>query len=262
MSRKYADLWAAGFLTLAGFGLVLSRVSYPPLTAVFGILMALVLPGYVLSNVLLPHLDEAERILLSLGLSFVFNILGGLLLHLTPWGLRAETWAAWFLLMTLLFIFFAIAKRRSQAEDPAGQASQNPLVLDRRSGVFMASALAIVIASILIARSYASQNSALFTQLWARMEPASQNQVIQLGIENHEGQTMTYSIVMTYDSEVRERWQNIQVENGKRYQNEVRLPTPAPHRIQVFLFRQDDPSAIYRQVQLDEGLNFSETENP
>src|SRR3954471_19437230 len=55
---------------------------------------ALVLPGLALTLALFPAgvPDGAERLLFSLGLSLAVTALGGLVLHLTLWGLRPASW--------------------------------------------------------------------------------------------------------------------------------------------------------------------------
>ncbi|MDQ6673875.1 MAG: DUF1616 domain-containing protein, partial [Chloroflexota bacterium] len=57
--------------------------------------LVLVLPGYALVRALLPARPRrlAELLLLSLGSSLAIAVLGGLVLNLTPWGIRAESWA-------------------------------------------------------------------------------------------------------------------------------------------------------------------------
>src|SRR3954468_21171576 len=103
VSRKYCGLILAVvlgdalaialFLALGG-GAVRVLVALP---------FVLVLPGLALTAALFPTgaLDVAERLLFSLGLSLAITALGGLVLQLTPWGLRPASWALLLGLVTL-----------------------------------------------------------------------------------------------------------------------------------------------------------------
>ncbi len=86
-----------------------------------GALLALVLPGAALAEVLLHEtsLGAPERILLTFGLSLIVSALGAFLLQLTPWGLRPATWALLLSLITWAGAGYAYFQSRSSAPDPA-----------------------------------------------------------------------------------------------------------------------------------------------
>lgn len=75
-----------------------------PVRIVLGLILILVLPGYVLVAAFFPakkDLDWIERVALSVGLSIAVVPLLGLLLNFTPWGIRLDP------IMAALAIFIA-----------------------------------------------------------------------------------------------------------------------------------------------------------
>jgi hypothetical protein len=76
------------------FILVGSGVASGPVNIVFGVLLALVLPGYALSAAVfrMRSVRTAERAALTLGISLSVAVLGGLVLDALPSGLETQTW--------------------------------------------------------------------------------------------------------------------------------------------------------------------------
>src|SRR3954454_24445758 len=116
VSRKYyglilavvlGDAIAIALFVALGGGAVRVLVALP---------FALVLPGLALTLALFPAgaLDGAERLLFSLGLSLAVTALGGLVLHLTPWGLRPASWALLLGAITLAAGVAAFLRRRGR----------------------------------------------------------------------------------------------------------------------------------------------------
>ena len=97
-SRKSLWFWFAVCLALLAFVSILffpetgTPLSY--LRYVFGFVLAVFLPGYLLTETLFPRknaVDEIERLTLSIGLSFAITALVGLFLSFTPFGLTLTT---------------------------------------------------------------------------------------------------------------------------------------------------------------------------
>lgn len=89
---RHPDLLASAVIAIA---MALQITLYPdwnsPIRALFGFVMVLVVPGYVLHVLLFPRRGDThgiERIAVTLGLSIVVIPLCGLFLHYTPWGIR------------------------------------------------------------------------------------------------------------------------------------------------------------------------------
>ena len=66
-------------------------------------MLVLVLPGYAVCAAAVPEqsLKALERCALSLGVSLALAACAGLALHLTPWGIKAQSWTILLALVTL-----------------------------------------------------------------------------------------------------------------------------------------------------------------
>ncbi len=224
--------------------------------------MVFFVPGYTLTEVLTHTrgLDIFYRLTLSLGLSITLDILGGLLLNVFPFGLRAASWIALLSLLTLLFAVILFLLRRRTYSSSAGVATpqtgfvlaQNRFVLVR-DGLLFAFALTLVISSLVYAtRGVAQQPRAGFTQLW--MLPASHSAPscdLNIGLHSFENETVTYSAVMTSNGTSTMLWSQLVLEPDQTWQASVTAkPTETVKTlfVQVKLYRSDKPEAVYREV--------------
>jgi uncharacterized membrane protein len=81
---------------------------------IFGLLMILFIPGYVLIVTLFPGKDDLEgieRLALSFGLSIIIVPLIGLVLNFTPWGIRLDPIVISLVAFTAVIIFLAQYRR-------------------------------------------------------------------------------------------------------------------------------------------------------
>ncbi|HEU4783249.1 MAG TPA: DUF1616 domain-containing protein [Ktedonobacterales bacterium] len=94
MVRESLDLLCIMLIVAGEFILVGSGIVSGPVNIVFGVLLALVLPGYALSAAVfrMRSVRTAERAALTLGISLSVAILGGLVLDALPGGLETQTW--------------------------------------------------------------------------------------------------------------------------------------------------------------------------
>jgi len=78
-----------------------------------GLIIALALSGYIVLAAILPSIGRTwyEHLLLSIGLSIVFDIAGGLLLNETSWGLQSATWSLFFAVIIIVFSIIAAVQR-------------------------------------------------------------------------------------------------------------------------------------------------------
>src|SRR6266581_1197456 len=109
--RPY-DLMLAGVLSIAILPLVVLGDS--GLRFTLGVLFTLVIPGYGLVAAIFPRDGEVrwlERLALSLGLSIAAVALVGVLLNLTPWGVRLESVIAALVALNLGACVFAYRRR-------------------------------------------------------------------------------------------------------------------------------------------------------
>ncbi|HHX64878.1 MAG TPA: DUF1616 domain-containing protein [Chloroflexi bacterium] len=80
MGRRYADIWIALSVATLSVALVLADLSMGWLRTPVTLLLAVAVPGYVLSVAFFPRdraLDRTERAVMTLGLSLAVSILGG-----------------------------------------------------------------------------------------------------------------------------------------------------------------------------------------
>ena len=93
MLSKNFDLLVIIGITVLMFALSLSGMNLGILQWIPGILLAFVFPGYAIRSFLIKgNISLAESFLLSLGISLTIDILAGLLINITPWGLRSVSW--------------------------------------------------------------------------------------------------------------------------------------------------------------------------
>lgn len=94
MVRESLDLLCIMLIVAGEFILVGSGIASGPVNILFGVLLALVLPGYALSAAVfrMRSVRTAERAALTLGISLSVAVLGGLVLDALPGGLETQTW--------------------------------------------------------------------------------------------------------------------------------------------------------------------------
>lgn len=117
MVRESLDLLCIMLIVAGEFILVGSGIASGPVNIVFGVLLALVLPGYALSAAVfrMRSVRTAERAALTLGISLSVAVLGGLVLDALPSGLETQTWL--FLLggVTVIASMIALWRRTRHA---------------------------------------------------------------------------------------------------------------------------------------------------
>ena len=88
-----------------------------------------------------------------------------------------------------------------------------------------------------------------FTQLW--LLPGATPGTVDLGLASHENRTLNGTLVLTQGGRELQRWPDLAVADGASWG--VTLPlsvTTAGGPIEATLYQNDDPTAIYRRVQL------------
>src|SRR5438874_6431419 len=103
MKYRSIDLFAVVAITSIAVALAFVVPAGNMPGRIFTLPLALVLPGYALISALFPkrELGGSERVVFSVGLSLIIVILGGLVLNLTPFGLRTNSWAVYLGAITL-----------------------------------------------------------------------------------------------------------------------------------------------------------------
>jgi uncharacterized membrane protein len=257
MRAKYLDLLGAALIALLTLVVALfnswSGASQVPAWFLpFGILMVLFIPGYALTLAILPHLDRAAVLLLSLGISISMVILGGLILNYTSQGLRPFSLAVWLGSFSLLACMVA-ARRRSVAPSmPAMAAAGRAVVYDwnwKAVAGFLGAA-ALIIAAMSIAQASATRAGTTFTQLWAVPRAGESGYVADIGIGNKETRVMHYTLFAEYRGATMNQWTDITLAPGETWTVSMPVVERPREAIVFLLYRTDAPGEPYRSVQL------------
>lgn len=219
--------------------------------------LVLVLPGYALTSALFPGREFGiqERLVFSLALSLVLVIMGGLLLNLTPWGLRAGPWAVFLAAITFGACAVALVRRRRQGISNPGSIPIRKIQLNFRQGLLLGLAALIVGGAIALSIiGAARQPYPGFTQLW--MLPAggsNPKNAVHLGVSNMELTAMEYRLAVSVDGKVVKEWPTIDLNTHEQWVATLLIPQTGhtgSAKIEAALYRMDAPTTLYRHVVL------------
>ena len=221
MSRpRSADLRATIALTAISV-LVALFFDSGPVAAIALLPLVLVLPGYAISAALLPpgSISRELRLALTLALSVCAAALGGVVFQVFL-GLGRGAFV--FLLAAETLAASAIALRGRDRSKPPAVPGPRLSRLPKWSIVAFAAALALCIASISIASSGADKQLAKdrFSALWLlpRGTPGTPpaGTPVQVGVENHEGETTAYELRVTQSGAPVREWR-FALEQGEEW---------------------------------------------
>jgi hypothetical protein len=242
--NQASDLLLVVAITLVAMLAAFSGSS-PLIGILFGLPLALILPGYALVAAGMPSgaVGALERLLFSLGASIALSVIGGFALNLTPWGLRPGSWAL--LLGGLTLLGCAVAFMRRRTIPPMSVWVR----IDLRWWDFVLFGVAALIAGmafVVATNSAASPPAAGFTQL--SMLPAGDS--VQISIHNFESQPMDYRLELAVAGTVVRRWNAIALPNDGQWQASEALNLRDGADVEARLYRANDPSHVYRLVTL------------
>lgn len=249
MNRKYGIGIALAVVAALVAGLAI--VGGPPSAVMRSLLAApfvLLVPGYAcVCAIFGTALGFAERLAIGIGLSLALGGLVGLGLHLTPLGVRPLPWLLALIVVTL--IAAAVAYRRGAVP-----------ILPRRVGaalplpqaLLLGAAALITCAALGVAVVGAQRAPTIgFTQLWLLPSTAQGTGSVNLGVENHENRTLDTTLVLTQGGQEIQRWSDFTLADGATWQTTIVLPTTGNNGpVEATLYQNNDPTAIYRRVQL------------
>lgn len=217
-----------------------------------GILVVLVLPGYVLTEMLFSHqqLGWAERLLFVLGASLTVAVLGALLLNQLGWSLQTNTWLTLFLSVSGLGGVGAWLVRR-----PAPPTTWAPKRLSFGVTQLALIGLAVVITGVAFttARSVAPmQPFQGYTMLWLAPNAASSTNRIQLGVDSKEVAPAQYKLQLKVNDQIAQEWSQIALAPNQQWLASFELPAAGATQrtVEALLYRLDAPETVYRHVLL------------
>jgi hypothetical protein len=246
--HKNFDLVIVSLAALLGAFLGFFGLHFAAWLSVFGIVLVLVLPGYVFSELLHPRLPFAEHLLLTLGLSVVIAGLSGLILNFTFWGLTGPTWGGGLALVTLLGAILLWLRRD-------GTARAKMLIWPKiawRPALLYGLGLVFVLLAFGVAGVSSARLVSPLTMLWADYDHTN-IQVLKIGVENEEGKPMVYDLVIEQNGIKVREWDSIQLEDGKTFSGQLTFQQTPQDPVIVLLYLHDVPGKVYRQVK----INFS-----
>jgi uncharacterized membrane protein len=247
--RGYRDLIAASTMALICAAVVLC-VPVRGIEVAAAIPLCLFLPGYAITAAAFSRhrLDIAQVLLLSLGLSLATLATGGLVLNLTPGGIRAFPWAVLLVAIVSAGCLYAAFARPPRPAMPAPTQGLR-LRLGLADGVFLLAAVITAAAAVALARTPLSAENAIgYTQLW--ILPNESGSGARIGVASQEQTPLRYTL------EVRSGAgppvsSSVKLMPGQERILRIRTGGNAagrPRPVTALLFRDDDPTVVYRRV--------------
>jgi uncharacterized membrane protein len=262
MTPSARPLLIISVFTALAVGLALAGEAVPAaLRLMFGLPLALVLPGYTLTLALFNRAFVASaRLMLSLGLSFIVTVLGAFVLNFTPAGLRAESWAVLLGSITLVGCLLAYIRQTNpnpspnehgtEVEEivtaPLRRLSLSQMALFGVAGV--AVAVAIVVASI-----GAQYPQTELVNMWIKRDEAANDLGrVSIGVDNVNSLTMSYRVRVQRGAFVVREWPALDVATGTTWVGTVELTAnpPGTGPLEALLYRADNPQQVFRRVTL------------
>jgi hypothetical protein len=277
------DLLLVLVVTAAAFIIGLTPAADSILRFVVGVPLVLFLPGYAISVAVVPDkaLGEAERLVLSTGLSVSVAALGGLVLHWVPWGLDTGSWNVFLGGLAVVASLLAFERRarlaRSNGERAAGldggsgpalrlhqrflvraglvqigrPAPGRALPRFREASLF---ALAALLGSLAFWASSvrASHQVEGFTQLWILPAEHGLDDRVRIGVRSMELDQQEYGLRLLADGTAVIESRGVRLEPGQTWETVARLSSALSdsNLIEAEVYRESNPDVPYRRVVL------------
>jgi uncharacterized membrane protein len=247
-ARRSPDLIAVILLAVLGLLLALMPGGGWPQGVILA-LLAVVLPGYALAAALFPFraIPAAERAVYTFALGIAIPGLGGVLTQIL-FNLDRGVFAGLLAGVTLVACWVA-GRRRASLPAPLPWPSIRPprfaplgLVAFLLAGGIAAGAL-----SLAVRNSEESLADAHFSELWALPTAggSSGGRTVSIGVGNHEGQVVAYSLLATQGEEVVGHWR-LRLQRGAHWRTRLHVSQPPSSKpLRVTLRR---GGRIYRDV--------------
>lgn len=258
MRRSHADLVITAALALAALlvnviGTTSADIAESPLRIVFGLLLALVLPGYALAQAMFPSriLSLSEQLMLGVGLSLGSSVLGGLVLNLTPLGMNTSSWAVLLGGITLVACLAASYARVQLNGDPEGFGRPSSTLALLRQWPVLLSAIALVVAAVVFARNEANNDPVPIVQLWMLRDEKAASPTVRIGINNVNSKATQYRLrLQLHSGRVLQDWPTITVPPATGWETHLDLGAQAPkgEPLEAILYRADVPNDEFRHA--------------
>jgi uncharacterized membrane protein len=221
-----------------------------PLQVAFAVPLTLFLPGYAIAAATFARrpLSWAPFLLLSLALSLCVLALGTLVLNYVPGGVRATSWALLLLLVILNGCRLA-ALRRPPAPEGATRWPRPLAGVGCPQAILLGGGGLAALAALVLAMTPLPADNALgYTELWIATAPTDSSGTARVGVRSQEKRTVSYFLRVTFgggEPVVR----LFKLRPGESRVLSVQAPpTSQPVPVVASLFRQAQPTKVYRRV--------------
>jgi uncharacterized membrane protein len=213
--------------------------------------LSLFLPGYAITAAIFARfpLGKRDLLLLSIALSLATLVIGSLVLTVAPGGLKAGSWAALLLVITLGGCFVAARRRRHLG--PAGPyewAGRIRLV----DTALLVGTVAVAGAAVAIAWTPLPASDAVgYTRLWVLPLDEPGETGVRVGVESAEQDPVAYKLELRIGSRRRPISSLLALAPGEERVLRIRVGRAAGRSVPVTvrLYRLDDPERPYRRVE-------------
>ena len=266
--RLYSTMSAMLFVTLVAY-LAFARWDGNIISIVSGLLLSWFIPGFALMMVLYPDkLVRINTLVMSFIMSFIFDVLVGAILELLNLKLNGSGFVIglWLIAILLLLTSGFMKMRSSSFPDPVSLKTIYKSLLDKiknlisdpRSVKSNYLVFLILVSVLLITVSWAfkvnlsAANNVKpkpFTAL--AIEPSDvdvTNKYFKITIDNQEGKSMVYRLVVRKNSIIFMQRENIMVDQDEQWALEI-PSSQLDGQIDLWLFRGEENES-YRQVHL------------
>ena len=210
----------------------------PILRTLIALPLVFVLPGAAILRALDLRFAPCAHAPIVVGISMAITVLSGLVLDWLGW-LTPLGWAAWLGGVSIL-----AAREAPQGRDAAVH-QPIPTVTVRHGAMLAATATVLMLTVLGALRSSETYHPFPHTSFW--MLPQSEDSDVYLiGIKNGEGRPESYAVQLMVDQRITGEWQDLTLAPGQSVIYPVMVPAGAP--AQAWLYRAEQPNAIYRTV--------------
>jgi uncharacterized membrane protein len=249
-------------LIAAGLGtasLIWLATMFSMVQAILGLVVILVLPGYVLVELLMGRrtLGTSQHLFMSLITSVAIAILGSLLLNQLPLGVRLDSWVALYVSATAgggLLAWLLRNRRR-------GTTTVTHRVPVRISQlVFIGVAVAIAAEALMLAHAPAApENYTGYTMMWLTPVQGEAANQLQLGIDSKEFASTQYKLELRVDGQIAQEWATIELAPNQQWHASLALSEDqmGSSTLEANLYRLDRPDELYRHVVMRPRLSLA-----
>jgi hypothetical protein len=259
MLRRNLNTFLVSIITIISVTIIIV-VKISGLQIIAGILLTLILPGYAVTTFIFSfdnRLRNADRILITLGMSIILDILAGLILDLFPSGLNTISWVLFLGIIVIVLNGLTVLRKRS-GDNNYFKAIQEKIIISRFSFFTLITILIsiiIIFSAIEINRVGAlNQPKAHFTQLWIRPLVQPDFNVISIGITSFEETGTEFKLQALIDGRIVKEWNQINLDPNQEWENSLIITSSVSvHKIEARLFRSGEVGSPYRSVFLWKG---------